>query len=341
MSIHTRSLPIELQRRIVRYDELRPCKTSFIDTRNPGSEEKESFQVIGGGVVENPSKYIHINIPHGFNMGGARMPPGVVNGQHSHDTAEVFLVHRGKFKMTFGPNREDGDIELELGDVVSIPTQAFRGFMNSGNDIGHLVSIIGGEDPGRVVWAPYIFEEAKKHGLVLLENGNLIDTLNGERIPEGVKPVKPTDEADMKHFQRLTPETMRGWYVRNDELRPAPGSPLAREGVQECPVIGVANPAENMPEAPIGARHGFHARRVRMVPGSSIPAHTRSEVEVLFVHSGSARITIDGYTVDLGKGDYFTLPIGSWRAWSNVGDAQSEIHVVRGGDHPAAPTWQA
>ena len=33
--------------RLVRYSELRPCTTAFIDTRTPGSAEKENFTIIG------------------------------------------------------------------------------------------------------------------------------------------------------------------------------------------------------------------------------------------------------------------------------------------------------
>ena len=330
----------DIQERVVRYSDLRPQKQSFIDTRNAGSEEKESFSVIGGGVVENKARHVHINIPHGFNMGGARMPPGVVNGQHSHETPEVFLVHRGTFKFVLGPDRDDGDLELTVGDVISIPTQVFRGFCNSGDDIGHLVSVIGGNDPGRVTWAPYIFREAEKNGLVLLENGNLIDTTAGERVPEGVSRVKPTTYDDVARFNRLTPEDMEGWYAKGDALEPAVTSPLARPGVVECPVIGVANPAENMPAGPIAAAHGFQMRRVRMEPEATIPPHSRAEEEVLFVQSGSVVVTIDADDVTLNKGDYFTLPIGRVRSRRNAGTAANDVQVVRGGDHPAAPDWQ-
>ena len=34
--------------RIVRYGELVPCKTAFIDAHTPGSDQKENFTIIGG-----------------------------------------------------------------------------------------------------------------------------------------------------------------------------------------------------------------------------------------------------------------------------------------------------
>ena len=39
--------------RIVRYGELKPCKTAFIDAHTPGSDQKENFTIIGGGVSES------------------------------------------------------------------------------------------------------------------------------------------------------------------------------------------------------------------------------------------------------------------------------------------------
>ena len=82
-----------MEQRVVRYADLRPCYNAFIDTRTPGSEAKENFTIIGPGVSENPEQHVHIAEPHGFNIGGARQPPGCVNSQHSHDTAEVFVAH--------------------------------------------------------------------------------------------------------------------------------------------------------------------------------------------------------------------------------------------------------
>ncbi|MCP4299001.1 MAG: hypothetical protein GY783_00305, partial [Gammaproteobacteria bacterium] len=65
-----------LSERLVRYADLQPCTTAFIDTRTPGRQEKENFTIIGPGVAESPDQHVHIDIPHGFNIGGARQPPG-------------------------------------------------------------------------------------------------------------------------------------------------------------------------------------------------------------------------------------------------------------------------
>ena len=143
----------EVASRLVRYADLRPCTTAFIDTYTPGSDQKENFTIIGPGVAENPDQYVHIDIPHGFNIGGARQPAGCVNSQHSHETAEVFVVHSGRWKFSLGETATDGDIEVGPGDTISIPIHVFRGFTNVGDGPGfylrYLEKMIRGRSPGR------------------------------------------------------------------------------------------------------------------------------------------------------------------------------------------------
>ena len=67
----------KMEDRIVRYGELIPCKTAFIDAHTPGSDQKENFTIIGGGVSESPNQHVHIAIPHGFNIGAAGNLPSV------------------------------------------------------------------------------------------------------------------------------------------------------------------------------------------------------------------------------------------------------------------------
>ena len=44
--------PEEMEKFIVRYVDLKPCKTAFIDAHTPGSNQKENFTIIGSGVSE-------------------------------------------------------------------------------------------------------------------------------------------------------------------------------------------------------------------------------------------------------------------------------------------------
>jgi hypothetical protein len=94
--------PQEMEKRIVRYGDLIPCKTAFIDAHTPGSDQKENFTIIGGGVSESADQHVHINIPHGFNIGAAGQPPKCRNSLHSHRTAEVFFRAFGPVEVFLG-----------------------------------------------------------------------------------------------------------------------------------------------------------------------------------------------------------------------------------------------
>ena len=190
-----------LKERLVRYGELIPCKTAFIDTHTPGSNQKENFTIIGSGVSENPEQHVHISIPHGFNIGAAGQPPKCHNSLHSHRTAEVFFVLSGRWRFFWGRYGQAGDVILEKGDIFNIPTGIFRGFENIGEHYGMLMAILGGNDAGGgVIWAPEVLQEAEKHGLILSERGKIYNTLNGQNIPDNESLMKPLSEKELQNF---------------------------------------------------------------------------------------------------------------------------------------------
>ena len=51
---------LDIESRIIRYGELIPCKTAFIDAHTPGSDQKENFTIIGAGVSESPDQHVHL-----------------------------------------------------------------------------------------------------------------------------------------------------------------------------------------------------------------------------------------------------------------------------------------
>jgi quercetin dioxygenase-like cupin family protein len=318
--------------RIVRYGELVPCLNAFIDTRTPGSQEKENFTIIGPGVSENPDQHVHIGEPHGFNIGGARQPPNCVNSQHSHDTAETFVVHSGRWRFDFGEHGEDAQVEAGPGDIVSFPTHAFRGFVNIGDNEGFLWSVLGGDDPGRVLWAPRVFELARDYGLQLLENGALIDTARGETAPDGVAPMPPTSAADVARLNRIMPDEASGLIVRADEAGSA--DPHAT-GVSVLPLIGDAVPDEGLGAGRFGWSHGFSVRRLNLSPGAAIPPHRRDRPEVLFVHDGLLSVEVDGERAELSPGDTVSMPVGARRVYRSAGGAT--LFAVHGGDRASPP----
>ncbi len=324
----------EVTSRFVRYADLRPCTTAFIDTRTPGSEQKENFTIIGPGVSENPDQFVHIDIPHGFNIGAARQPPDCVNSQHSHETAEVFVVHDGRWKFSLGPDALDAEIELGPGDTISIPIHVFRGFSNVGDGPGFLFAVLGGDDPGQVTWAPYVFEDAKKHGLILLQDGRLVDTAKGETVPADGTPMPATTNEQVKSLRRMTTDEIEECVVREAALDDAAVKIFGNIGLGESAIIGAKNRNEGMPAGKMSWLHGFHLRRWKFDPGYSTPWHARDEAEVIMMHQGRLKYVWEGGELEMRAGDVFTSPIGHARQYVSGTDEAAIAYVVRGGDSP-------
>ncbi len=286
-----------LSQRLVRYADLIPCYNAFIDCRSPGSEAKENFTIIGPGVSENPAQHVHIAEPHGFNIGGARQPMGCVNSQHSHDTAEVFMAHTGHWRFDLGEHGTDAQVELHPGDVISIPTRMFRGFtaltLAGDGSPGFLWSVLGEDNPGRVTWAPQVFEMAKDYGLVLLENGSLVDTEAGETVPGDAKPMPPTSPEEATALRRhIDAESI---VFRDD----------ATEGSYVTAVIGEAGPLD--------WDHGFSMERFDIAAGEEIEWDGENGVDVLFVHKGQVTLSAVDGDLTLGAGDTLSMPVGLQR----------------------------
>ena len=327
--------------RLVRYADLIPCKNAFVDSRSPGSDQKENFTIVGPGVSENPNQHVHIPLPHGFNIGGARQPAGCLNSQHSHDTAEVFIAHSGKWRFFLGVNREDGYLDLEEGDTISLPTKMFRGFENMGNDTSYLFAVLGGDNPGKVIWSPAVFNLAKKYGLVLLKGGKLIDTTVGEKIPENADLESAPSAAEIAELSTPDSEKMKQCVAHYNDLNANQNSLLASEGVTEFPIITPNKTDDNFNAGPIAGwwEHGFNLRKLKVDSGKETKRHFRSEEEVILQHKGALQVLFDDGEVILTAGDQFSIPKNVPRAFRAVSSQDSVSFVVRGGDNPQKPTF--
>ena len=99
----------EIARRTIRKTDWVPHNAAFIDCRTPGSDRKENYAFIGGGVSQNAGQVINLTEEHGFNTGAAGMPNGISNNLHLHFTAEVFVNLGGEFRLRWGIDGTQGD----------------------------------------------------------------------------------------------------------------------------------------------------------------------------------------------------------------------------------------
>ena len=309
---------------IVRYAELLPCRTAFIDAHTPGSDQKENFTIIGGGVSEAADQHVHIKDTPGFNIGAAGQPPKCRNSLHSHRTAEVFFVLSGRWRFFWGRWGETGEVILEAGDIFNIPTGMFRGFENIGSDYGMIMAILGGDDAGGgVIWAPQVIEDAKAHGLVLGENGKLYDSKKNESLPKNVAPMPlMTDEHLALMAEPAVYEVIPRWVARYLDL-------LALSADGPIEVIGQ--------DGQIFDRPGF---TVDFVSGQSTePIAPTPFYTVLIPVKGYWRLNQNEQASHIGPGDTAFLQPNTGYDVTPAMSGEAAFYRIQNTNDPAGPTW--
>lgn len=317
--------PQEMESRIVRYGDLIPCKTAFIDAHTPGSDQKENFTIIGGGVSESPDQHVHIKETPGFNIGAAGQPPKCRNSLHSHRTAEVFFVLKGRWRFFWGRWGQAGEVVLEEGDIFNIPTGIFRGFENIGTDYGMIMAILGGDDAGGgVIWAPQVIEDAADHGLVLGDNGKLYDTKKDQMLPDGVAPMPVLDADTLAMYPEPSAADVVPGYVARywDLMALAANAPAA--------VIGA--------DAKLRDRPGFEVEFLTRGSIDEDAAYATDRHEILMVMRGHWRLTWDGGAATLAPGDTMAVPPGLRRRLAPAMTGEASLYRVRNTDDDAGPT---
>ncbi|MBC8790097.1 MAG: cupin [Tagaea sp. CACIAM 22H2] len=316
--------PQEMEARIVRYGDLVPCKTAFIDAHTPGSDRKENFTIIGAGVSESPDQHVHIRETPGFNIGAAGQPPKCLNSLHAHRTAEVFFVLKGRWRFFWGRHGTAGEVVLEEGDIFNVPTGIFRGFENVGTDYGMIMAILGGDDAGGgVIWAPQVIEAAKAHGLVLGANGRLYDTKKGERLPNGVVPMPVLTEDELKAYpEPRTSDVVPACVARYWDL-------MALADRQPAKVIGAQGRLRDRP--------GFE---VDFLTRGSIPpaAYAMARHEILMPMRGYWRLAWDGGSTVLNPGDTAAIPPGLSHSLIPAMSGEASLYRIVATADPAGAT---
>ena len=315
--------------KLVRYGELKPCKTAFIDAHTPGSDQKENFTIIGGGVSESPDQHVHINDKIGFNIGAAGQPPKCRNSLHDHHTAEVFFVAKGRWRFFWGRYGDAAEVVLEEGDIFNIPTGIFRGFENIGTDYGMIMAILGGNDAGGgVMWAPQVIEEAQNHGLILGDNGVLYDTKKGATLPPNIKPMPlMSDEELAKRGEPKAKEVLPNHVARYWDMMA-----MAKDGPVH--VIG-----EN---ALLRDKPGFDVTflsRDSSVSTTQMNAQMNDHHTVLMPIKGHWRITTSDFDAVISCGDTALIQPNANFTLSPSMSGEASLYQITPTDDPAGLTW--
>jgi len=338
--------PAELQRRHIRRAQYVSCDDAFIDVRLPGSTPKQNYSIVGPGVTQNTSQVVNLREPHGFNIGAAGMAPGITNNQHLHFTSEVFIACEGRFTLRWGAAGDEGEAVLEEGDVICMPTWMFRGFSNSGSRHGFLMTVLGGDDTGGIIWSPDVMRRARATGLYLGRDNQLIDVPAGDPPPaeEHLLPLMPADEvAALRRWS--APELMARCVkpAQRDFRCATLDTVLPGHAWQLAPVIGWGLSQHRDHRPAVTDPQGFSVEWLRVPPGQRSAAITLQQPAVLVHAAGPLSVAfndmVDRLDAALGPWDSLSLPAGSRFSFINTGGADALALLVVRGDGPKCPQF--
>lgn len=164
---------------VARLAAVKGSDLAFLDQRLPGYR-REIINMIGLGVTENVKEAsLAPKIKagaHGFAVTYVRnTPKGNGAALHRHPTEEVFIAQKGAWEVFWLEGGEERVVTLQPGDIVNVPIGVYRGFRNATDDLDAvLIAVVGGPDPGKVDWHPSVIEAARRTGLSVDDDGNLI-----------------------------------------------------------------------------------------------------------------------------------------------------------------------
>ena len=335
----------DAQKRLIRREDYVSCALAFIDCKTPGSHLKQNYSIIGPGVTTSADQVVNLREPHGFNIGAAAMPHGIVNNLHIHFTAEVFMVFKGAWKFRWGPEGKDGEITGEAGDIASIPTWIFRGFVNVGPDDGWLFTTLGGDDTGGIIWHPSILAGAAGHGMYLTRDNMLVDTTAGAKKPAEVDLIVPIGADQIAKLRRYGVDDMRARVVAKSERQWSGhallDSALPGHASAMAPVIGFGITQDRDQQAKIVNPHGFSMEWLKLAPGQSVSRFKIAEKMVLIQFAGVTEAVLNGPGAEIVSPlhalDTLSIPGDVWRSLRNAGDSDAEVLVICSGDQRKHP----
>ena len=233
---------------------------------------------------------------------------------------------KGRWRFFWGRWGTAGEVVLQEGDIINIPTGIFRGFENIGNDYGMIMAILGGDDAGGgVIWAPQVLEDAKNHGLVLSEKGKLYDTKKGERLPDNMNPMPSLTEKELSEFPEL----------KGDDI-------IANHVARYLDLLSLSkdNPAKVIGEkAKLVDKPGFE---VEFISRNSLSntSQKSNKINVLMPVKGHWKFFSNTFKTVLNPGDTFSVPEDLDYTLEPSMTGESGLYRVIPTDDPAGATWR-
>ena len=291
--------------RIAKFNELTPSTLPFVEGRLEGHKERKNYSIVGPGVAEDSEQSVKISKAHGYNLGAVSANPKNGSGLHSHTTAEVFLIYSGKWKFYWGVDGKN-EIILGKGDIISMPTNMFRGFENAGDEEGLIFVVLGNDDPGIITWIPKVLINAKETGLALLDDNSLIDLKKNE-IPSGKKLLEPINNDQLQKFDNYSLNEIEKFICRLDNQSKFEND--LDSGIKLIQIIG--NQFCNQSYNPlIDQNTGFNLSILKSKNGQ-IKDLIFTKPTIMFSQKGLWKIKIENDFFEINSKDTFSAPLNT------------------------------
>ncbi len=291
--------------RIARFNELTPSTLPFVEGRIDGHKERKNYSIVGPGVAEDSQQSVKISKPHGYNLGAVSANPKNGSGLHSHTTAEVFLIYSGSWRFYWGADGKN-EIILSKGDIISMPTNMFRGFENAGDNEGLIFVVLGNDDPGIITWVPDVLIKARETGLALLDDNSLID-LRKSKVPSNRKLLEPITNEILQKFDNYKINEIEKFICRfnnqtNYEID-------LNNGIKIIQIIGNNFSNKNY-SALINHDTGFNLSILKGKQGL-IEDLVFDKPTILFSQKGNWKVKIEEEEFNINSKDTFSLPLNT------------------------------
>lgn len=291
--------------RIAKFNELTPSTLPFVEGRLEGHKERKNYSIVGPGVAEDSEQSVKISKAHGYNLGAVSANPKNGSGLHSHTTAEVFLIYSGKWRFYWGVDGKN-EIILGKGDIISMPTNMFRGFENAGDEEGLIFVVLGNDDPGIITWIPKVLISAKETGLALLDDNSLIDLKKNE-IPTGKKLLEPINNDQLQKFDNYSLNEIEKFICRFDNQSKFQND--LDNGIKLIQIIG--NQFCNQSYNPlIDQNTGFNLSILKSKNGQ-IKDLIFTKPTIMFSQKGLWKIKIENDIFEINSKDTFSVPLNT------------------------------
>ena len=252
----------------------------------------------------------------------------------------------GAYTLRWGVRGDEGELRLETGDIAVMPTWLFRGFSTVSDQFGLLMTVLGGDDTGGIIWSPDVLTRARETGLWLSNDNEVIDaTLTGVApAAHELLPLMP--EVEIAALKRWSVEQMRAQIVSKASLdfRAATLDTAAGHHWKIAPAVGNGLSQHRDHRPRVLEPQSFSVEWIQIESGHGSAPFSVAEKMVLINLSPALDVVLntgtDTVVQTLGFEDMISIPAHALRSLHcPVGAATSEAVMVIAGDHVKHPVF--